>query len=322
MELFEDYVHAAASTYKDDLKYWELWNEPNVSTFFEGSPEQYLSMLKATSRILKQVRPDAKLLAPGGADLVGLDPWGKELLQLGAAQYADIWSYHQYASDPYFDADELHTRIQSLKKVLRDNGGSHLEIWNSEGGSRAQTMYRDAELKDWPIVSARTKRDPLIGFAMPKMLSVEKAEGVKKHFLYFLKGNRRFAGFDYLEFNRAPGYPLYPIAAWKAIIDGSDFAERVTKDNLINLYLFKRDNNAIAMLWANIAPEDAIALPTKHKNLKCHDALGNDITSDEVWPVSTVPIYIEAKNMSTDKLKEIINLNELQSSNLLKSVSS
>jgi hypothetical protein len=321
MELFEDYVYTAVSTFKDDLKYWELWNEPNASQFFTGTPEQYLAMLKATNRILKTIQPEAKLVAPGGADFVGLDPWGKKLLQLGAAKYSDIWSYHQYAFDPYYDANNLHTKIQSLKKALQDNGGSHLEIWNSEGGSRAHTMYRDAELKDWPIVSARTKRDPLVGFAMPKMLTVEMAEGIKKHFIYFLKGNGRYTGFDYLEFNRAPGYQLYPIAAWKAIIGGSDFTERVTKGGLVNLYLFKRNNTAIAMLWADIAPEEAITLQTKHKSLKCHDALGNDITSNKVWPLSTIPIYLEANNMSTDKLKEIINIDELQSSNLLKSVS-
>jgi len=61
------FVTAVVSRYKGEIQYYELWNEPNVSTEFSGTVEQMVAMAQVAYPIIKSTDPAATVLAPGVA---------------------------------------------------------------------------------------------------------------------------------------------------------------------------------------------------------------------------------------------------------------
>ncbi|TWW00780.1 GH39 family glycosyl hydrolase [Chitinophaga pinensis] len=51
--------------------YFEVWNEPNVRTTWDGSKSQYFAMYKATAQALKTVSPQLRVGGPATSNFVG-----------------------------------------------------------------------------------------------------------------------------------------------------------------------------------------------------------------------------------------------------------
>ena len=59
---WENYVYNMVSHFKDRVKHWEIWNEPNVG-FLHASPEQYSEILKVAYVTAKRADRDCKIAA-------------------------------------------------------------------------------------------------------------------------------------------------------------------------------------------------------------------------------------------------------------------
>lgn len=57
---------------KLDIHYWEVWNEPNVPSFWSGTLDEYLQLYEATVRGALRADPSIWL---GGPATASLDPW-------------------------------------------------------------------------------------------------------------------------------------------------------------------------------------------------------------------------------------------------------
>ena len=62
-----EYVATVVSRYKDDIHYWEVWNEPDLAEFWNGTPAQYAALLALTYATIKQIDPTATVVV-GGQD--------------------------------------------------------------------------------------------------------------------------------------------------------------------------------------------------------------------------------------------------------------
>lgn len=127
------FAQAAATRYSGTfdllprVRYWEVWNEPNISLFFQPqfvdgapfSPGWYRQMVNAVASGVKAVHSDDLVIAGGTApffdntaSVVAIDPdWGplsfmRALLCLGPdleptcndPVHFDIWAHHPYTS--------------------------------------------------------------------------------------------------------------------------------------------------------------------------------------------------------------------------------
>ena len=100
---WDAFVTAVATRYKGEIQYYELWNEPNVSTEFSGTVQQMVTMAQSAYSIIKSIDPAATVLSPGVA-VGGIEPyspgcpssqcWLAEYLQDGGGQYADGVAFH------------------------------------------------------------------------------------------------------------------------------------------------------------------------------------------------------------------------------------
>jgi polysaccharide biosynthesis protein PslG len=61
------FVEAAITRYKDKIRYWEVWNEPNHRDYWGTPPDaaDYGRLLRETATVIKPIEPLAKVI--GGA---------------------------------------------------------------------------------------------------------------------------------------------------------------------------------------------------------------------------------------------------------------
>ena len=80
-DLWANYVAQTVGRYKDRVRVWEVWNEPNMPHFWSGSKEQYAQLLAVTYDTIKRVDPTATVLGPAitgvDEDWLNAMPWDK-----------------------------------------------------------------------------------------------------------------------------------------------------------------------------------------------------------------------------------------------------
>jgi len=76
------YCRALVTHFKDRIKHWEVWNEPNIF-FWSGPKELYADLLKAAYKAIKEADPEAHVL---GCSTAGIDTgFVKMVLEIGRA---------------------------------------------------------------------------------------------------------------------------------------------------------------------------------------------------------------------------------------------
>lgn len=93
---FYDFVTAVVTRYKGKIKYYELWNEPNLSVYWTGTVAQLETIGAAVYPLIKAIDPAALVLSPVNIGNTGI-PWMNTYLSIsGAGATFDIYSFHAY----------------------------------------------------------------------------------------------------------------------------------------------------------------------------------------------------------------------------------
>ena len=126
------FVYNMVLHYRDRVRYWEIWNEPNLREFWSGSPEQYYRLLKVAYQAARAADPTALVLFGGlsGQDTVFLE----RVLQVGdadpeaegAGHYFDVFAWHAYSR-----ATQHHDGTVAFRDQLARHGLSK-PIWITE----------------------------------------------------------------------------------------------------------------------------------------------------------------------------------------------
>jgi len=134
-----DYVYALVSRYKDDVKYWEGWNEQNaVGAFWLVPPsgrdpvEHYVAWQRTFYEAAKKADPQCVVLTGGFADGVNLM---RELIgyyEKGLKGTFDAMNIHSYGKDPR--EHWVPGQIEGVIRVMRHFGDGDKKIWITETG--------------------------------------------------------------------------------------------------------------------------------------------------------------------------------------------
>ncbi len=145
---FGDFAAAVASRYKGKIKYYQIWNEPNLYGEWGGHPvnaEQYVALLKVAHDRIKEVDPGAVIISAALApttedsaanrnDILFLE----DMYSDGAAPYFDVMSTMLYGlgqppDDRRMDFKRLSfSRSVLLHDVMVKNGDVNKPVWISE----------------------------------------------------------------------------------------------------------------------------------------------------------------------------------------------
>jgi hypothetical protein len=160
------FVTAAVTHFAGRVSYWELWNEPNLPQFFQGTAEQYVDLVVSPgAAAVHAACPACKVLAPTVAT-VGSNyaDWMATVLLL-AGPSVDIVTGHDYAefddmgaggatSPDFFSKLDKHRVITvggkivyedplSLRESMDRYGASAKSLWITETGYQA--AYGDVD---------------------------------------------------------------------------------------------------------------------------------------------------------------------------------
>lgn len=151
-DLYRDFVRASVSRYRERVRFWQFWNEPNLREFWSGTREQYRQeILEVGAATAKDVDPGARVVAPGLANVGSWRPWFQEAMR--AKKSIDVVNHHNYARTGRASIVELRTDgLQpSLRTLMSENGVDDRPFWMTETGRRTddgdQPRYYDEILE-------------------------------------------------------------------------------------------------------------------------------------------------------------------------------
>jgi Glycosyl hydrolases family 39 len=131
---WDKWVAALVTRYKDKVKDWEVWNEPNFGDNDINKPEAVAELNIRTAEIIKKIQPEAKIsgLAMGHIDLEYADTFFKTIHKKRKMHLFDNMTYHDYVYNP----DANYGRVADLRRVL-DKYAPNVKLRQGENGSPA-----------------------------------------------------------------------------------------------------------------------------------------------------------------------------------------
>jgi hypothetical protein len=132
----EAYARFAAALVKryPSIRSWQIWNEPNIGSFWGGRPDPaaYAKLLGAASAAIRKVDPKVEIVTAGlPTSHLGIP--GPEFLDAmytaGAKGAFDTAAVHAYAPTP----DTVLQRVRDMRKVI-DRNGDDAPVWVTEVG--------------------------------------------------------------------------------------------------------------------------------------------------------------------------------------------
>jgi hypothetical protein len=147
IEQFATFAGMVATRYPE-VRYWEIWNEPNTTYFWRPSPDpaRYVQLLRLSYDAIKAANPKAVIvlggLSPGtGAGQVNTTTAAsflESVYQDGGKNYFDAVGFHPYndgAPPDSFLADY----VNSVHNVMTKNEDGNKPVWITEVGWFAGT---------------------------------------------------------------------------------------------------------------------------------------------------------------------------------------
>ena len=135
IKLWRNWVTAVVKRYKAQVDAWQIWNEANLSTFWQGTPEQMAQLTAEAAKIIRKYDPTAQIVS--ASTTVRLEAaFNKFEPKYLAALKKKGWpvtvysvhSYPQSTGTPKTRADY----VNQFKATLAAAGAPAKPIWDTE----------------------------------------------------------------------------------------------------------------------------------------------------------------------------------------------
>ena len=143
IEDWKAYVRTLAERYKGKIRYWEIWNEPDMRLFFSGSTKSMVELTKTAYEILKEVDPENMIISPPVTGYLVLIPWLKSYFRDGGGDYIDIIGTHFYVWFKSNDPEKVVSTINMIKEYANEFGIKGKPIWDTECGFKQQNVTNE-----------------------------------------------------------------------------------------------------------------------------------------------------------------------------------
>jgi hypothetical protein len=131
---WDDFVTAVVAHTAGKIKYWELWNEPNLSIYWAGDVPTLVTMAQHAYKIIKTAQPTAIILSPAVTG-VGGGRYLNTYLSAGGLGYLDVIAFHGYPGwSTYADPEGIVIILSGVQTAMSSNHISSTPIWDTEGG--------------------------------------------------------------------------------------------------------------------------------------------------------------------------------------------
>ncbi len=186
---FVNYAVRVISRYKNRIKYWEIWNEPDSRTYWNVRDEMkgYTALLKETYKAAKETDPSCKIVL-GGLTSEGYFAL-KNIYRNGGKGYFDVMNIHPF-TNPLLENRIRFVKAlyKHVKKEMDKNGDGDKRIWFTEIGCPG--VIDPSQSDGWWEGRSPTESEQArwVGEIYTELI---KLDGVDKVFWAFFRDNSR-----------------------------------------------------------------------------------------------------------------------------------
>lgn len=268
LDAWAEFVERTTRQYADLVEHWELWNEPNISVFWEPRPDagEYAEVVRVGYAAAKRGNPRCTVIAPGLAGPTGgPDSFLDALLGLGLPHWCDAISIHPYRQATPEDSD----LVGDLEHIVR--------LAEANGGRRRLWWTENCWTTHLPGGSTERRQALMLARAYALGLGSDQME----RFIWFRlhdNGPDRF----YTEYNYGLCYPdLTPKPAWFAhrttamLLEGARPEEHWQVGAGALARCFRTPTERVAAIWASEGPVP-VAIRAASPAVRLVDLMGNE----------------------------------------------
>ncbi|MBI3491203.1 MAG: cellulase family glycosylhydrolase [Acidobacteria bacterium] len=147
---WDDFVSAVVERYQGrnmDVRYFGVWNEPDLRDFFRGTVSDYASLVTTARQAIKRANGSAKVLGPEVSHFGVLNGWYASAMEAVGDQF-DVVTVHWYpyarqSLETYLD-DAVQSRAQGKPVWLTEVGESTCERGGEDGQARVYRRVLEA----------------------------------------------------------------------------------------------------------------------------------------------------------------------------------
>lgn len=298
---WKEYVARCVTAFGPYIHTWEVWNEPDGG-YLQVKPgskknEVYAALLQATRDVLDSLKNPAILMGPAVASINA--PLGWELLEQGAGQWMDAFSFHFYslAAGGNNPDNAFVAALLEKFRMYHNRAGEPMPLWHTEGGMYLQGGHSWLSTYRMPVSSPAGK--PEAAAAMVRAALLFKAMGVQHYFdfeLYTSAAGSCVNGdmtSGFIEVTGVPGPGIAAHAAMVALTEDTapaGFEERTQKGARVKVAHFTKDKGRVDVYWSD-KPVPLKKLITITAQDKVLDMMGNAVAPDAAR-TGEFPLYI------------------------------
>jgi polysaccharide biosynthesis protein PslG len=145
---FASYVGATVDHYKQIIKHWEIWNEPNLGVYWAAPKDNltlYSKLLTASFAAAKKADPTCIVLNGGLTEPLNEDV--SNLYRQGGKNIHDILNIHTFIDPLSPDAENRFRKIiTDIRSLMIAHGDADKKIWITEMGCPGIPGGREEQL--------------------------------------------------------------------------------------------------------------------------------------------------------------------------------
>lgn len=316
MNLFSEYVYQTVKHYGNYIKYWEIWNEPEVGMFWKGTPEKFGELVQTAVKAAKKADPNCKIMSAGFTAPPWV--WHEKSAKAGAFKGIDLISFH--FGCPLTAPEDTFKQLQALanhfqEMAVKYGDGRKLPLWDTEGGTADTTFLRGLDSARLPPEAERQPMNWYEGaVTCVQAEAVHMTLGIEKHFIYLQNqvpeiSEEAYINTSMLDVNNAPRPKLMARVAMQEQLDWTVFYKTICRNEgrfWANVHQKKQSQDSVVMLWCGSKGELRLRASWPGIILKAIDIMGNDFTVDMAdIKVTGEPLYLHI-NASAEKVATAI----------------
>jgi len=116
-----------------DIEHWEIWNEPDLQQFWNGTVEEYISFYSAVANKLRTYDPTLKIGGPAVSSPISgwfIEPFLEAVSTNNLPM--DFFSYHfYYMSNPYGFVEADQSMLEKLTQYGLQDAERYITEWNN-----------------------------------------------------------------------------------------------------------------------------------------------------------------------------------------------
>jgi len=255
-----DFVYTIVSRYKDRVKHWEMWNEPEWSYFWTGTSGDYAQLLKVGYQATKAACPDCTVLFGGlhywanpsfyrwVLDVINDDP--------DAATnnyFFDVMSVHLYSR-----SSSIYNEVNNIRSGMSVYNVADHPIWLTETGV---PIWDDGSVDPDPTeYDYAATQEEAAAFVIQSYANAW-ASDVGRYFFFRAHddGMSEYFGLIRNDHSFRPAYVAYQVATTYLV--SPTFVTREPSGSLMNATLWGTPHGKVSVLWNESPATGVYTLP-------------------------------------------------------------